>query len=247
MPSAPDDHFSSIADAYVRGRFGYPEELFGFLADRCERRECAWDCATGSGQALRPLAERFQQVIATDISAALLERAPRLSNVSYKVAAAEHAPLSDKSVDLITVAQALHWFDLDAFWPEVRRVLRPGGVFCFWGYTWPLVDVKVDAILTELRATLLPYWPKQSALLHAGYAEVAPPFSAIASPPMKATASWTSADYLAHLVSWSAVRYCRERSAFDLLLTFEQRLREIWGDGAARQVHWPLVVRTFRV
>ncbi len=241
-----DDHFSPIADAYVRGRFGYPDALFDFLAGLGPARELAWDCATGSGQAVRSLAERFQCVTATDISEELLRRAPALANVSYVAAPAERSPLADGAVDLVTVAQALHWFDLDAFWAEVQRVLKPAGVLAFWGYNWPIVNDEVDALLDELRCELAPHWPQRSALLHANYASVSPPFAAVGTPEFEATATWSRGDYLAHLGSWSAVRYLRERSGEDPLLPFEGRLKRVWAEGETKSVRWPLVVRVFR-
>jgi ubiquinone/menaquinone biosynthesis C-methylase UbiE len=247
MSSRPDDHFSSIADAYARGRFGYPAALFDFLRDLCPTHDLAWDCATGSGQAVHPLAERFRQVIATDISDELLRRAPGLPQVSYVVAPAERSPLATHSADLVTVAQALHWFDLAAFWPEVCRVLKPGGVVAFWGYNWPVVNAGIDTLLLDLRTTLAPYWPARSALLHAEYTGVTPPFRPLPSPAFVATARWTRADYLAHLASWSAVRYCRERSGQDPLADFAPRLQTLWPDDTQHLTRWPLAFRAFRV
>ncbi len=170
-----------------------------------------------------------------------------MPNVLYIKASAEDVPLLAGSVDLVTVAQALHWFDLEVFWGEVRRVLRPAGVFAFWGYNWPLVDPGIDAILNEFREEISADWPKQSALLHAGYGSVVPPFEAVAAPPMEVLALWTAADYVAHLASWSAVRYYRERKGMNPLPGLEEKLGRVWPSDEQRRVRWPLVLRVFRV
>lgn len=246
MHPRPDDHFSPLADAYARGRLSYPNELFDFLRGFAPAHDLAWDCATGSGQAVPPLAERFRKVVATDISDELLRRAPRLANVTYAAATAESAPLPDHAVDLATVAQALHWFDLENFWPEVRRVLKPQGVFAFWGYTWPQVAPDVDALLDELLITLAVYWPRRTTLLHDRYAAVVPPFTAIETPEFEVTMSWDREDYLAHLESWSAVRYFRERTRIDPLPPVAQCLQALWSAAERRPVRWPLVVKAYR-
>lgn len=241
------DHFSAGAEAYARGRFGYPEALFDHLAGLCRERQCAWDCATGSGQAAVSLAGRFERVEATDISEPLLAKAPDLKNVRFRRAAAEVSGLQDASIDLVTVAQALHWFELELFWRELRRVCKPGAVFAFWGYCWPQVDAAVDAKLVGLREELAPYWPERNVILQHGYRDVHPPFAAVAASPFAVQVQWTRRDYIAHIASWSAIRYQREQRGADGLNEFEQNLAEIWPAETLRTVSWPLLLRVFRV
>lgn len=241
------DHFSAAAETYARGRFGYPEALFDWLAGLCVERKCAWDCATGSGQAAVSLARRFERVVATDISEPLLAKALSLQTVEYRRAAAEASGLEPGSVDLVTVAQALHWFDQERFWPELRRVCKPGAVFAFWGYLWPQVDAGVDARLAGLRTELAPHWPERSALLQDEYRVVRPPFASIEAPAFNVEVEWLRQDYVAHIASWSAVRYRRERAGDDGLRGFEQRLAAVWPDDVRRKVTWSLVLRAFRV
>ena len=128
------DHFSPVAATYARARPGYPPALFAWLAHSCAARDLAWDCATGSGQAAVGLRPWFARILATDASAAQLEQAQPDSGIDYRLAPAEHSGLPAASVDLITVAQALHWFDLPRFHREVRRVLKPDGLFAAWSY-----------------------------------------------------------------------------------------------------------------
>ena len=242
----PDqDHFSPIASDYARGRFGYPETLYRFLAAHCREHHAAWDCATGSGQAARGLVERFSHVTATDISQELLARAPRHPRIVYRAAPAEASGLDPDSVDLVTVAQAVHWFDLPRFWTEVLRVLKPGGILAFWGYNWPVADPRVDRVLEAFRETIVSAWPERSAILHEGYRSVHPPLDEIACPALEATAHWDVADYLAHLRSWSAVRYHREKTGEDPVQTFKPAFVAAW-PGNRIIVRWPLVLKAFR-
>lgn len=247
MSGSTHDHFSRIAAAYAKGRFGYPAGLFDCLADLCTKHELAWDCATGSGQAVPELAQRFQRVIATDLSAELLRHAPRLPNVTYAEAPAEHSALPAGSVDLITVAQAIHWFDLEAFWTEVRRVVKPGGVLAFWAYTWPHVGREVDDVFAGFQADIAPYWPRGIERVHGEYRAITPPFAPVPVPAFAIHVDWTRADYLAHLASWSAVRYFRERTGADPLPALDARLAPVWPDAAPKSVHWPLHLRVCRV
>lgn len=243
----PEDHFSGIADAYARGRFGYPPALFDALAAHCPAGDLAWDCATGSGQCVPELARHFKAVVATDISRELLDRAPRIENATYIAAAADNVPLAGATADLITVAQALHWFDLPAFWTEVRRVLKPDGVLAFWGYTWPRVDPAIDAHMLALRATLTADWPVKARLLHDEYRSITAPFDRIAMTAFETRADWQVSDYLAHVGSWSAVRYFRERTGEDPLPAFSEQLAADWPKGVVKPVRWPLHLQAYRV
>lgn len=239
------DHFSAIASQYAQGRIGYPEDLYRFLVVQCRRQDLAWDCATGSGQAALDLVRSFSKVIATDISAELLALAPAHPCISYRAASAEESGLEPDSVDLITIAQALHWFDLTRFWVEVRRVLKQGGILAFWGYNWPIVESGVDRVLEDFKAMISSSWPERSAILHGGYNSIHPPLHEISSPAFAASAQWALGDYLSHLRSWSATRYYRERTGKDATKPFEQAFAEAWPGGRV-PVRWPLILRVFR-
>ena len=157
------DHFSAIAPQYALGRIAYPEDLYRFLVAQCHGQDLAWDCATGSGQAALDLVRTFSRVIATDISKELLALAPPHPRIFYHEVSAEESGIEPESVDLITVAQALHWFDLSRFWPEVMRVLKKGGVLAFWGYNWPVVEPGVDRVLEDFKSVISSSWPERSA------------------------------------------------------------------------------------
>lgn len=245
MINDSEDHFSKIAAQYVRGRFGYPEELYDFLLDYIPGRNLAWDCATGSGQAAVDLARRFSNVIATDISAELLALAPRLCNVTFRKAPAERSEIESDSVDLITVAQAAHWFDLPRFWAEALRVLRDKGVIALWGYNWPVVSENVDLVLADVREILAPYWPERCTILHEGYTAISPPLREIIGPRFEAFSRWGLNDYLSHIMSWSATRYYCERTKEDPIEGFRNDFADAWTK-STMDVRWPLVLRVFQ-
>ncbi len=242
------DHFSGQARAYAQFRPQYPKELFAWLAGLLTERKLAWDCATGSGQAAVALADCFAQVIATDASAEQIRNAMPNERVEYRVAAAEASGLASDSCDLITVAQALHWFDPEAFYGEAARVLKTEGVLAIWSYTFLEVDSAVNAIVNHFyEATVGPYWPPERTLVENGYRDLSFPFPEMEVPLFSLAAEWTLADLLGYLRTWSASqRYLREKGN-DPVSTIEDDLRRVWSDpDEARTVRWPLVFRVGR-
>lgn len=158
--------FAQSPDRYAAARPLYPDALFEWIAGACGRHDAAWDCATGNGQAAIGLTRHFRQVEATDISAAQVGEAFAAPNVRYSAQPAERTRFADGSFDLVAVAQALHWFDYDLFWPEVRRVARPGALFCAWGYAWFRGPEAVNSLLLDPVARLVErYWASNNRIL----------------------------------------------------------------------------------
>ena len=246
------DHFSKQANSYAAFRPTYPDALGAYLASLIPPGSSptqVWDCATGSGQAATMLARHFDRVIATDASAAQISRAEACDRVDYRVAPADASGLPDHSCDVITVAQAAHWFDLPAFYGEARRVLKPGGVIAVWCYA--LVQSGhpgLDAALLDLQCERLgSYWPTGRELVEDHYRSLPFPFPTIEAPSFEMVAQWTSADLLGFLGSWSAVARCRELERKDPLEPFAADLPLVWPeDQPTIEVRWPLYLKVGR-
>ncbi len=242
------DHFSRHAAEYTRYRPHYPRSLFAWLAAQTPRCERAWDCATGNGQAAQGLAEFFAEVIATDASEEQIAAAAPTAHVQYRVAPAERSGFDAHSVDLITVGQALHWFDVDAFYAEARRVLRDGGVLAVWCYGLLRIDDAVDAIVQRLHGGIVgPCWPSERRHVDNGYAELPFPFPVMAAPPFAMEAQWELKHLLGYLGTWSAVQRYRRQNGSDPLAQVADELAAAWGDATQlRPVQWPLHLRVGR-
>ncbi len=249
MSSSFPDHFSGVAGAYAEHRPDYPPQLFAWLATLVEERRLAWDCATGTGQAAVGVADHFECVIATDASAAQIAAARPHPKVEYRVAPAEASGLATGSVDLVTVGQALHWFDRPAFYAEARRVLRPDGVVAVWTYgASSLGDPRLDAAHRSFYSgTVGPYWPTERALVEASYRTIEFPFEEIEPPAFEMEAKWPLATFLGYVGTWSAVTRFRRERGFDPLPQLSEELREHWGDPESqRKIRWPLSFRVGR-
>jgi len=244
MPSFPD-HFSGSAALYASHRPTYPAELFRWLAETTERHERAWDCGTGNGQAAVGLAAHFGEVVATDPSPAQLAHATRAERIHYVAMTAEDGALASRSVQLITVAQALHWFKLPRFYAEVARVLVPGGTLAVWTYGLLSISPEIDVLIGSFyRDTLRGYWPPERALVDAGYSGVPFPFAERAAPVFRMTRNWTLAQLSGYLDTWSAVSEFRRVNGENPVGRFVAALEPMWGDRAtARRVTWPLELK----
>jgi len=242
------DHFSPLATRYSRFRPHYPEQLFDYLASLSPSHELAWDCATGNGQAAAGLARHFRRVVATDPSARQVSLAARHEKVLYVIATAEHCCLQNDSADLVTVAQALHWFDLEPFYEEARRVLRPKGILAAWSYGWARVCGPVDEIVRHLHDDVLgPYWLDENRLVAEGYRTMAFPFEEQTSPRITMEARWCLDEMVGYLMTWSAAERYRKEKGIDPVGLVKGDLAEAWGHASVRrEVSWRLNLRVGR-
>jgi SAM-dependent methyltransferase len=243
------DHFSGHADGYAAARPTYPDALFDWLAAQCPRHELAWDAGCGNGQASLALATHFHRVHASDPSAAQVAAAPADGRIAWRVEPAEACSLADASADLVTVAQAYHWFDHARFCAEARRALRPDGVVALWTYGLSQVNAAVDAEFARLYDGVLgPYWPPERRHVENGYRDLPFPFAEIAAPPFAMRLLWTLPQYLAYLRSWSASERHRQATGRDAVTAASAAMAAAWGDPAQpREVRWPLSLRVGRV
>lgn len=234
--------FSTRSGAYAEFRPSYPAALFDWLASQCPRRNRALDIAAGSGQASLPLLEHFSQVLACDASAEQLHGSADWRSVKRFVARAERVPLADGGLDLIVVAQALHWFATPAFFAEVRRLLAPGGLFCAWCYSLLSITPEIDELIVRLHGeTLRGYWPEGRASVDAGYRDIQLPFASVATPPFAIETQWSLAQLLGYLRTWSAVKRWQQRHGADPVSLLQPELERRWGDSQRiRSVRWPL-------
>lgn len=247
MPST--DHFSRQAAQYRASRPDYPAALFAQLARLAPAQDLALDCATGNGQAALGLAAHFRRVVATDLSTAQLEQRRQDPRIVYVAATAERLPIADRSVDLVTVAQALHWLDLPGFYAEVQRIARPGAVVAAWSYGLMRVAPAIDRVVTDLYEDIVgAFWPPERALVESGYRELPFPFEPIPTAPLALRAEWPLERLLGYLASWSAVQRFKDASGRDPVGLVRDALAAAWGDAAVpRSIEWPLALRVGRV
>ena len=241
------DHFSGHARQYASARPTYPEGLFDFLAVASPATGLVWDAGCGNGQAARALARRFTRVYATDASEQQIAAAAPDTGLEFHCQPAENCGLPDHVADLVTAAQAAHWFDLPAFYHEVRRVLKPGGVLALWSYGINRIDVEIDRLVYHLYAEVLKaHWPPERPLVESGYATLAFPFPHLPAPEFDMRVSWSVEQYLAYLRSWSASQRYRHETGADPIAEIEADLRAAWGPHS-REVDWPLALLATRM
>ncbi|WP_114228098.1 MULTISPECIES: class I SAM-dependent methyltransferase [Sphingomonas] len=238
------DLFSGHAKLYAAARPTYPERTIAELAALAPGRGLAWDCGTGNGQAARLLAGHFASVVATDASAEQIAQAEPHDRVRFAVEAAEDCSLPDASCDLALAAQCIHWFDLDRFYAQVRRVLKPGGIVAALGYGWSFVDPEVDALVARnFLAPLDSYWAAGNRLIMEGYRTIPFPGEEVRLSPAAIHLAWTGRQFAGLIRSWSATQKLGEAALADAFA----KLAALWPDDQQRHVVMPLVSRVARL
>lgn len=241
------DNFSIHSDRYAKYRPSYPEALFAYLDTLVPEKRNAWDCGTGNGQVAFELAKRFERVFATDISASQIEHAQQADNIVYSVQPAEKTGFDDRQFDLITVAQAIHWFDFDAFYAEVRRTARENALLCVIGYGNVRVSDAIDRVVGELYDGVLHgYWDPERRYIDERYATIPFPFEELRAPRFVSEQQWTAEHFIGYLNTWSAVKHFIERNERNPVNTVQSEIHRYWGDGT-RTVRFPLLLRMGRV
>jgi SAM-dependent methyltransferase len=249
MARAFKDHFSAQAAKYKAFRPTYPAALVDALAVVSPAYNTALDCGCGTGQLSTMLAQKFARVIAIDASARQLEHAKRHQRVEYRCVAVEATGMEAASIDLVTAAQAAHWFDLDRFYPEMRRVLRPDGVIALITYGIVKTDGEVGLVLSRFYFEVMGrFWPQERRHVETGYREIAFPFREIPAPTIAMEVFWTAEELLGYVDTWSAVRKAEATLGRAPYETFALELRNAWGDCAERRpIYWPISIRLGRI
>lgn len=241
--------FSLASDQYAKSRPQYPDELFSYVSGLCAAHDRAWDCATGNGQAAVSCAKYFSQVEATDLSEEQIRHGIPHPKVRYSVTPAEQTHFEDESFDLVTVAQAVHWFDKEQFFREASRVLKPKGVLAVWAYGFSEIEAKVDHLISEkLLAPIDRFWVEGNREVMSGYRDLVLPFEPIQiQKSFSVRVEWNLAQTSAYFRTWSAVKRYMAELGIDPVGLIEKDLREAWGDDeTVKPAFMPLFVKASR-
>ncbi|MBX2961893.1 MAG: class I SAM-dependent methyltransferase [Cyclobacteriaceae bacterium] len=234
------DYFSGHAKIYAAFRPTYPKELYDFIFKHTKNFDRAWDCATGNGQVATVLSKYFKDVCATDISQQQLEHAANADNITYTIQPAEKTNFSDGQFDLITVAQALHWFDTTAFYAEAIRVAKPGAVLALWGYAVCNINPEIDKHFYHFyRETMGAYWDNARTLVENEYRDISFPFEEIPVPKFSIQVQWTADDFAGYLTSWSATQKFIKANGYNPVPEFMNKIDWI----GLKTVTFPLFLR----
>lgn len=243
------DLFSKQAGVYARYRPTYPKALIEYILSFVPGREMAWDCATGNGQTALLLVPYFKKIMATDVSEKQISHAIPDPAIDYSVSTAENSPFADNSFDLITVSQAYHWFQFDAFFREATRTGKPGGIVAVWGYD--LVTTPDTALNEAIRhfytAVVGPYWDAERKYVDEKYKTVPFPFHELPSKQFSIDSEWQIEDCIGYLNTWSSVQHFIKANSYNPVDEFEKQLKNIWQDGEKRAFSFPVFLRIGRL
>ena len=242
MSSTMIDLFSKHSEQYAQFRPTYPDALYQFIFSQVNSCDVAWDCGTGNGQAARALVNKFKKVLATDISADQIEQAIKADNIFYSVAG-EETNFEDNSIDLITVAQAIHWFDFDKFYREVNRVAKPGAVIAVWGYSLLRINSVMDPLIQNFYKNVVgAYWNKERKLIDEEYKSIPFPFSELRSPAFEFSFQWTKDQLEGYLTTWSAVQKYIQANQVNPVAKLMEDINPFWTQNL-KTVTFPLFLR----
>ena len=241
------DYFSAQSSQYKTFRPTYQEELFSFLFSHVNEKEYAWDCGTGNGQVAVELAKQFTKVYATDISRQQLSEAPARNNIEYSVQKAENVSFPDNGFDLVTVAQAIHWFNINKFYDEVQRTLKTDGLIAVIGYGLVQSFPESDKIISHFYQNIVGnFWDYERKYLDEKYQTLPFPFREIKTPEFCRAYKWSFDQLIGYLNTWSPVQnYKKQKGSNPVDLIFED-LKSCWGD-EVRPVRFPVFLRLGRL
>jgi len=242
------DFFSGHSKLYAAFRPTYPDPLYDFIFKHIKSFDTAWDCATGNGQVAQHLGKYFKKVYATDISQQQLDHAGPSDNIIYSVSNAEQTSFADQQFDLITVGQALHWFDVKKFYTEVRRVAKPDAVLAVWGYTVCSVNQFIDPYFYEFyRHTVGAYWDATRTLVEEKYQALPFPFKEIPAPEFTINVKWTREQFTGYISSWSATQKYIQANQTNPIPDLTNKLKPFWKENELKEITFPVFLRLGKI
>lgn len=242
------DNFSSDSDKYARFRPTYPSDFFDYLNSLLPLKQYAWDCGTGNGQVAQELAKTFERVFATDISQSQIANAIQTENISYSLQPAEKTDFPDQMFDLIIVAQAIHWFDFDKFYAEVKRTSKENALICIIGYGRIEISTKIDQIITHFYQNVVgTFWDKERKYLDENYSTIPFPFREIQPPTFIIRHLWTLEHLIGYLNTWSGVKHFIKQNGYNPVDQLQIEIKQNWGNEKTREIRFPLLLRIGRI
>ena len=244
-----ENFFSPIAKEYAQFRPLYPVQLFKWLASIAPSKQMAWDCATGTGQSASSLVGQFEQVVATDISEELLAQATPHERITYRKADALNSGLETATIDVITVANAMHWFHGPEFEREVRRVLKPGGIIAAWSFAFASITPEVDRLTRKVHNEIVdPFWIEPNRIVEHGYKDLYFQFDPVDTPRFSMISKMDLHALEGYMRTWSASVKYRAKYGADPISLVHDELLAAWGEpGVVHDVHWQLNLKVGRV
>ena len=241
------DNFSKQADMYAKYRPHYPQELFDFILQHSNKKQNAWDCATGNGQSAKALAVWFENVFATDSSQKQIDNAAQADNIYYSLQPAEQTSFTDDTFDLITVSQALHWFATDEFYKEVKRVSKPSAVFAAWSYSLLFISPEIDKLIHSFYTNVIgPYWDTERKYVDEEYKTIPFPFKEITSPKFDMEYDWTIEEMEGYINTWSALQKFIATNNYNPVPDVIKQIIPYWKNERMK-ISFPLHIRIGRV
>ena len=243
------DLFSQQSDLYARYRPTYPKELYDHILSFVKEKNTAWDCATGNGQAAVVLADHFKKIIATDISAAQIDKAIKKDNIEYSVCSAESTPFEENTFDLVTVAQAYHWIKWKEFKKEVSRVCKPGAIIAIWTYYRNTTgDKKIDdAVYSFYENVTKPYWDEARKYVEEKYSSVEFDYDLLPVKDFETILNWQREDLIGYISSWSAIQKYIKVNGHSPIPIIEEEINKLWPEDEVKKVSFPIYLKLGRV
>lgn len=242
------DNFSSGSDNYAKYRPTYPQEFFAYLNSLVQNKGTVWDCGTGNGQIAVELSRHFDEVYATDISQSQIDHALKADNIFYSRQPAEKTTFDDHTFDLVVVAQAIHWFDFEKFYAEVKRTSNEGAYLCVVGYGLIQIDPKIDEIISDFYTNVIgKYWDAERRYIDENYTTIPFPFQEIETPEFEIAIEWGLQHLIGYLNTWSAVKHFIKQNGYNPIEELEIELKKHCREGEKKKVKFPVLLRIGRI